>query len=388
MRRSVISRQGRAPVALRAFLVLVGLLAGLVAPSRASAKAATLEPVQVVVPQTGDLQLLAFWVALGAGYFSEEGIDVRVVTPSPLASSAEALKNGIAPVAVLSGPEYLRLIAERVPFALAASLLENETHELVVRRDVVERLHINQEMPVAQRLSAMHGVKIGVAPSARARLYKLFFSQGLDANIAQILTVRGEQQVESFGSGQIDALYTPSPNLERVLVEKDGVVLVDPAKGELPELSKRLIEALAVTRQMAEKEPGVVSGLVRAIARAERLLHSDVAASIAAVLRVVPSDPARMARLVGIYAAAVPAQPAVDAARITRELKFYPAGGATPSLAGVDVGRFVLGGAGGSGASGGGSPSRWLIALACALAFGAAALAVLSETRASGGETG
>ena len=131
------------------------------------------------------------------------------------------------------------------------------------------------------------------------------------------------------------------------------------------------------------EQPGVVAGLVRAIGRAEHLLRSDVKGATAAVLRVVPSDPARMARIVALYAPAVPSTPAVEARRITRELTFYPAGGATPTLAGIDVRRFVLGGGGGATSS-----PPWLMLLACALGLGIALLAVLAETRAFAGESG
>ena len=38
-------------------------------------------PVQVLVPEAGNLQLLAFYVALGAGCFERAGLDVTTVSP-------------------------------------------------------------------------------------------------------------------------------------------------------------------------------------------------------------------------------------------------------------------------------------------------------------------
>ena len=121
-------------------------------------------------------------------------------------------------------------------------------------------------------------MRIGVTPSARARLYKLFFSQHLDANITRMVTLRADEQVEALGSGQVDALYTDSPNLERALVEKDAVVLGDPARtGRSPSFGEaRGRGAGGDPRCFAKKGAGAV--VRRSSGRSgapKHLLHTD-----------------------------------------------------------------------------------------------------------------
>ena len=111
----------RCATALRAVCFGLAVLAIAIAPRGASAAAAPRTSVPIIVPDTGDLQLLAFWVALGAGYFADEGMDVHVVAPSEPGQAAGLLTSSGAPIAVLSGPEYLRLIAADFPFELVAA---------------------------------------------------------------------------------------------------------------------------------------------------------------------------------------------------------------------------------------------------------------------------
>lgn len=39
--------------------------------------------VRVVIPVDNNLQWMNFYVAQGAGFFEDEGIDVKIVVPSP-----------------------------------------------------------------------------------------------------------------------------------------------------------------------------------------------------------------------------------------------------------------------------------------------------------------
>lgn len=66
-------------------LMLAGALAGGLCIAAALGatpvtRAATV-PVRVLIPDADNLQYLSFWIALGAGYFRDEGLAVRIVTP-------------------------------------------------------------------------------------------------------------------------------------------------------------------------------------------------------------------------------------------------------------------------------------------------------------------
>jgi ABC-type nitrate/sulfonate/bicarbonate transport system substrate-binding protein len=354
----------------------VTVVAALMAPPSAFA-APPAAHVAVVVPDAANLQFLAFWVAYGAGYFADEGIDVEVQAPEAPALAQSTFQGEDPPFAVLPAPDFERLIAERFPLELVANLLANDPIDLVVRREVADARGIRADQPLAARLESLRGLTIGMAPNPRTRLVALFRSQGLDADaLVRVRTVRGDDQNEALRAGTVDALYTHTPFLERALLDDDAVVVVDQAGGEVAALAGRQIHALVVKREFAEKEPRVVGGMLRAIARAETLVHADAEATTDAILRAVARhDREHVAELVAIYAPAIPRSPEVTAGKITRELAYYPAGGVAPDLSHVALDRFVYRARGGRSR---GAP----LALVLAAAVVAAILGSLAALRA------
>jgi NitT/TauT family transport system substrate-binding protein len=301
------------------------------------------EPLPILIPDADNLQDLPLFVALGAGYFADEGLDVKlVVSPTP-GEVVDMLHRDADQVAVLPPPVYLQLIADRFPLRIVANLLQNDAINLVVRRSLVAARKLPVGGALADRLRALAGVRLGVAPGPISRLRALYRSQGLDADkLCTVVTLMGQEQNEAFAAGKVDALYAHTPFLERALVEQDALLYVNQSAGEAPALAGRMIHALVVTAAMARHQPDVVRRLVHAIARAETLVHRDAAATQAALVRALPDRaPALIARALQLYEPAVPATPAVSAAGVRAALAFFPASKRAPDLAGIDVAAFV-----------------------------------------------
>ena len=194
---------------VRRFFAWAVVLLSMAASVRASAAPPT--RVKVLVPEAGNLQLVAFYVALGAGYFAREGLDVVPVSPSSPALAQGAFTNGEAPAALLPAPIYERLLEERFPFFLAANLLENDPIDLVVPRAIAEAhgLAGRVRLPLADRLRAMRGLRIGVGPhplrpggssrSSRRRGSTFTLSR-------RSLLVPGKEQNAALAAGEVDAL--------------------------------------------------------------------------------------------------------------------------------------------------------------------------------------
>lgn len=299
--------------------------------------------VRVLVPDEGNLQLLAFYVALGARDFAREGVDVVPTSPSSPALVQGAFTNGEADVALLPAPVYERLIEERAPFVLVANLLQNDPIDLVVAKSVADERGLRDAAPLKERLSRLRGLRIGVAPHPRSRLVALFRSQGLDVEaIAQVVVVPGKQQDDALARGEVDALYAHTPFLENALVDQGAVVVANQSGGEVAALTGRQIHALAVKRSLAQAKPDVVRALVRAIARAESRIHERPEEAVNDVLRALPARaPEKVRVLVSLYAPAVPKTPRVSVEAIRKEVAFYPEGGEPPRLDGIDLRPFV-----------------------------------------------
>jgi NitT/TauT family transport system substrate-binding protein len=300
-------------------------------------------PVRVLVPDSDNLQYVAFWVARGAGYFDAEGVSVELLIPDAPAQAIARMIAGEAPVAVLPPPVYLELVSERFPVQLVANLLQNDPIDLVVRRSVFDQRHMSASAPLRDRLVSLKGLRVGVAPGPPARLRALFASVGLDADHdVQIVIRRGQDQNAAFAGDQCDALYAHTPFLEKAIDDQDAVMLVNQSAGEVPTLAMRQIHALVVRDDFLSTQHAAVEGMVRAIARAEALVHTDLPATEDAVMRAIPSmDRRHLHTLLGIYQPAVPPLPRVSVEGLAPALALFPANRTAPSLEGVPLADFV-----------------------------------------------
>jgi ABC-type nitrate/sulfonate/bicarbonate transport system substrate-binding protein len=300
--------------------------------------------LHVIIPDARNLQDLTFWVALGAGYFHDEEVDVVVDVPDTPGEVVKLLARDDAQVAVLPPPIYLDLISERKPFRLVANLLQNDGMNIIVRRSVMAARKLRSDGPIAERLRALREVRIGVPPGPASRFRALVQAVGLDpAKDFQIVVMTGHEQNEAFAAGKVDALFAHTPFLERALVDQDAVMFVNQSAGEVRAAALPQIHALVVRADFAAKRPALVRSLCRAIARAQKLIHAQPAAAAAAVMKALPSlSRKHVEALVRIYQPAVPATPEVSAAGLRPALAVYPAGKVPPDLSGIDLGAYVL----------------------------------------------
>ena len=288
---------------------------------------------------------MSFWIALGAGYFRDEGLEVEVIVPPSPMGTGNFLLQSRADIAVMPPPMFLPLIAQENPIVVFGNLLQNDAINLVVRSEVMVERNLNVDASVEERLRGIRGLKVGVAIGPPTLLRVMFESVGLNADEdIEMVIVAGHEQNQAFEDGLVDALYAHTPYLETALMRQGAVLLVNQSAGEVPELGgNRQIRALVTTRDFASDEREVLVRIIRAIQSAQNLAHTDLAATVQAVLDAGVPDLERelVETIVEIYAPAIPTSPAVSTEGLTRELELYPAHLAKPDLSGIDLDIYV-----------------------------------------------
>src|SRR5262249_51169057 len=101
-----------------------------------------------------------------------------------------------------------------------------------------------------------------------------------------------------------------------------------------------------VTESMLRTQRPTVDKLIDAIARAEKLIRTDRRGALAALFQAVPpkddTDRALAAKLLDLYAAAIPEDPAVSVEGLRRAFDLYPASKRRPDLSAIDWNQLVL----------------------------------------------
>jgi ABC-type nitrate/sulfonate/bicarbonate transport system substrate-binding protein len=312
-------------------------------PLSATAQAAR-TPVRIEVPNAHNLQFFTLWVALGAGLFQAEGLEPQVLVDSTPRNAGQLLLRGEADVAVLQPPMFLGHMAEGRPILLFASLLANEPINLVVRKDVAQARQLRPNAPLRERLEVIRGLRVGVAGEPPPRLRTLFSSAGLDATRdVELVIVRGPDQVQALAESRVDALFSHTPYLETALVKHGAVLLVETSSGEVPALADGQIHALATTPAMARDRSDLILAVTRAIQRAQRLIHSDLKATVDALIASGAAGPERelTEAIAAVYGPAVPRTPEVSLPGIERAATLYPAHPRAPDFSRVRASDFV-----------------------------------------------
>lgn len=322
----------------------IGLLGAFALSASALAQSPAPVPVRIEVPSSTNLQFFALWVAVGSGAFKAEGLQPQIfVEPSPRLSG-EMLFAGKADVALLPPPMFLGMMAEGKPVRLFASLLANEPINLVVRKDVAAARKLSATASLSERLSALRGAKIGLASEVRPRLRAIYASAGMDAEKdAELVVVPGPEQVAVLAAGKVEALFAHTPYLETAIVQHGAMLLVGTSKGEIEALRGGQVHALATTRDLASARPELIAAVTRAIARAERLIHSDRKATVDALIASGATKPDRRLTeaIAAIYAPAIPETPRLSLQGIERDAKLYPAHPRAPDFTQVKASDFV-----------------------------------------------
>ncbi len=320
-------------------LVVMGLIA-----CEGGWAASTRMPVRIEVPSNKNLQFFTLWVALGAGYFQQEGLEPQILVDATPRSAGQLLFQGQADVALLPPPMFLGMIAEDKPILLFASLLANEPINLALRKSVADARKLSAHTGLRERLQAISGLRIGLAGEVAPRLRALFASAGLNADKEiQLVTIAGPDQVKAFAEGRIDVLFAHTPYLETVLVQHDAVLLVDTSGGEVPILADGQIHALGTTRALARTKPEMIAAVARAIYRAQLLIHSDAKRTVDAVIASGAAGPDRrmVEAFAAVYGPAVPRTPKVSLEGIERDAVLYPAHPRAPDFARVNAADYV-----------------------------------------------
>jgi ABC-type nitrate/sulfonate/bicarbonate transport system substrate-binding protein len=317
----------------RVALVLLAVLALLAPAVEATAEPRAPITVRIGVPEPTNLQFMTFWVAVGAGYFENYRLDVDVVAPPMPAQTPQQLLQGQIDAAVLMAPLYLGMIADEHPVKLFQNLLTNDPINLVVDRD----LAISPTAPLATRLNALRGLRIGVADNASARTRVLFESVGMDPREdVEIVELHGPDQIPAFTSGAVDALHTHTPFLEQALVDHDALLLVNQSAGEVPELSGLAVHTMVTTDAYLANNGRAVTGMKAAIYRAQRLLLTDPDAALQAV-RNSGLNPPRLETIVDLYSRAVPLTLSVDPDSVLKTAGLFVGRPNHPDFARIDV---------------------------------------------------
>lgn len=257
--------------------------------------------VKITEVHTGTLFMAPVYIAEAAGFMAEEGIDLELIEVESGALGIAALISGQAQFFDADPFQAVQLRRQGKQILFVYNLTKRVTLDLVMHPEVARQRNVTRQTPLAQRLAALRGLRLGITrPGAATDVYMRYYLKraGLDPDRdAQLLTIGGGASLlAALRTRQIDAFHLSAPT--PYVAERDGfgVVIIKASAGDVPELDNFLYTGVAVHNVYANRNADVVRRWVRAVTKANQLMRRDQAVAGQHLRKHFPrTDPALLA---------------------------------------------------------------------------------------------
>ncbi len=265
----------------RGWGLIVGLLIVGICFSLQLSWGATLQKVRL--GEVRALPYLPTYVALGKGFFQEEGVEVELVTFPGGSKTREALMAGDIAFASTATVNVLIARLKGQPVKIIAAENIFEIFSLAVRAGLSDRI---------TQVQHLKGHKVGVSrPGSGSWAWLVAFARkaGLDPEKdLDIIGVGGiHTMYTSLRAERIDAAVVWEPLTAQLLLNNTGTLLIDIADpGQHREWvgEVALSQVLATREEVLTNQPDLVRRVVSAFQKAIAYIHTHTPKEIASVI--------------------------------------------------------------------------------------------------------
>jgi NitT/TauT family transport system substrate-binding protein len=235
---------------------------------------ATPEGRKVTVTQAvRSLAYVQSYVAAQLGYFTAEGLEVNQLDTGGGGPDVQIVLAGRAEFTVNDGAQVLPAVQQGKKLVCVLALLERAIINATMSSKTAERLGITEATPLAQKLKALKGLKIGVTRPgaltwqlARNNVEAAGLSPDRDVQIIGIGAAPA--LAAALEKGDVDVIYISLPVGEKVVARQSAITLINNASGEDPTLPSFMMEGLWVTPDFLKAQPDTIARMVRALRKA------------------------------------------------------------------------------------------------------------------------
>jgi NitT/TauT family transport system substrate-binding protein len=320
-------------VRMTATMLLTAALA-LTAAGPASAED-QLQKVTIAFAGKG-MSFIMQYVAIGAGYYKDEGLEPDIVDVSSGTRQAAAVMGGSADFTQLGLPHTLRAVARGGDLVAIGSGFDKYPIALVISKSSAQRLGITDAMPPDEKIKRLHGLKIGITSPGSSTdefMRTIMMVRGMDPDKDVSLQPIGigAPMVAAMQQGSTDGFAFMSPFTDIAVSRGIGTLIADPMQGNLPEYQDVPYQVITTSRKTIEARRPILLASERAMTRAMRLCHEHPDQAKRFVREYFKEvDEADFNVAFDNYVRAVPTTPVVTPAQVANTLKMLNLSEKTP----------------------------------------------------------
>lgn len=245
------------------------MVAGLLALTGCGGAGGTDDGVLQIASATSSLSAGPMLAAMSLDTFAGQGAryeytDFAGSSPNTIA----ALSSGAADVALVGAASGWDAMQEGAQLVVVAAIAGN-TSEMALRTDVAQRLGVDEQTPIRERVEAMRGLTIATAKTGSANyqmLRSLLTIYGLDPdNDVTILPSEPTAIVAGLQNDGVDAAFYGTGVMQTNYADGSAVPLISLPRGDVPELADIVFAMAMVRQETLESDPQAVEQFVAAL---------------------------------------------------------------------------------------------------------------------------
>jgi NitT/TauT family transport system substrate-binding protein len=226
----------------------------------------------IALPATS-LTFSATYIAHDLGFWEKEGLKVKLVLVSGI-GAANAVLAGSVEFSSSSGPTLIRANARGQKLFAIANTIEKPMVEVVLGREVAEKLGLSEKSPLEKKASALRGLRMAVdSVNSVVHGYLKYVARkgGVDPEREITVTpMAPPNMLAALKSGAIDGFTMSLPWPLIPVQDGRAMRLVSSPRGDLPELNPFAYNVVITRQDFCDNKPNVcrvlVSGYRRGLA--------------------------------------------------------------------------------------------------------------------------
>ena len=318
------------------FKVLTVILIILVVGTAAEAADPQIKQKITIVNAGDALHYFPVYVARGAGFFAEEGLEVDWVNVSSGTRQAASVMGGSAEMTCLAFIHVIKSHVQGANLIAFASLFDVWSNVLVLSNEAIEKTGITPTMSIDEKVKRLAGLQIAITSpgsSTDAFMRSLFYARGMDPDkLVKFQPMgTGTSQLAALEKKLTDGIVFPAPIPEIAVAKGLGKIAIDPFSGEVPELNGIPMVVMATNLETLSKKPEVIRKSTRALTKALIFAHKKPEETRKMMRQYFPELEEHIYnRVVETYSKATSKTPVVTAEQTAKQVTWMNLGSSKP----------------------------------------------------------
>jgi NitT/TauT family transport system substrate-binding protein len=258
---------------------LVALLVGVCLCSPGIVKAQ--QPLEkLTITSGGDgMHYFPVYIARGGGFFAKEGIEADWVNVNSGTRQAASVMGGGADMTPMAFLHVIKADSEGADLVAIGDVFDVYGMTIVLSNAAIEKIGITLDMSIDEKVRRLQGLKIGISSpgsSTDALIRSVLLARGYDPDkVVSLLPFgAGTSILAAFEKKLVDGVVYVAPIPEIIEQRGLGKSVINPFKGDVPELNNVPFVIMATSRETLAKKHDLLLRAMRAMTAAMQFAHT------------------------------------------------------------------------------------------------------------------